>query len=187
MNTIVIITVLITGFLITCAGLALFFTRRGKNILNSIARYDKYVVCHLKNKNTDFEEIWKVVPTIDFLTTVGKHNYNLNPKYSLLKWKGRLHYSLNESDVIPEYPTRTNLTEEILIQVDETDTAIQNRAYKIIYGKQKDIALILCAFALVLSLLTSIYVIYSIDNMTSTIQTVYNSVQPALSNYSIVR
>ena len=183
MNMITMLIVFLMGFGVIASMLFLTMSRTGKNILTSIAFRKKYVVCHMKNENTGFTEIWKVVPPTDKLTSVGKHHYNLKPEYSIIEWKGRLHFQLSEGDVIPRYLSRTNTKEEILIQVDETDTAINTRAYKIIYGKQKDIALIIGGIALLIALLTAIYAIYSIDKFGSAIQTM----QMIYSNVSVIR
>lgn len=155
------------------ATMFLFLMRKGKNILADIIFNKKYVVCHLKNENTGFVEIWKVVPPTDKMTKVGNHYYNLNPNYALLSWKNRLHFQLNRGDVIPRYFERTNSKEEILIQVDEIDTAINTKAYKIIYGKEKNITLLICAAALLLALVTAIYAIYTIDKINATMTIIY--------------
>lgn len=176
MNAILMIVTMFMGFIVVASIMFLFMTRPGKNIIAEIAFRKKYVICHLKNEHTGFEEIYKVIPPTDRITLVGKHHYNLNPNYATISWKNRLHFVLNDGDVIPRYLDRVNTNEEIIQQVDETDTAINTRAYKIIYGKQKDIALILCAVALMVALLTAVYAIYSVDKMTTALQIVYSNV-----------
>jgi len=173
MNTIYIFLAIIFAIIIASVGIFLTLTRQGKNFIKTILFNRKYVVCHLQNKNTGYEEVWKVVPPADCITNVGKHHYNLNPKYSILSWKKRLHFVLNEGDVIPEYLNRKGTNEEILIQVDETDTAINTRAYKIIYGKKMDIALIVCGVALFLSLIVAIYAIYTIGKISPLVEWLY--------------
>ena len=173
MNTIYLLIAIIVAIIIASIGIFLFLTRQGKNLVKTILFNRKYVVCHLQNKNTGFEEVWRVVPTTDYITQVGKHNYNLNPDYAILSWKKRLHFILNEGDVIPEYLKRTGSNEEILIQVDEIDTAINTRAYKIIYGKKMDIALIVCGVALFLSLIIAVYAIYTVGKVTPLIEWLY--------------
>lgn len=176
MNIYIIIIYMLLFFGIVASGMVLFFTRWGKNRIAEMAFRKKYVVCHLKNENTGFEEIWKVVPPVDKMTLVGQHYYNLDAKYALMTWRGRLHFQLNEKDVVPEYLKRTGSTEEILIQVGETDTAINTRAYKIIYGKEKNIALILCATAFMIAILITIYAIYKINSFETTMQFVLTKV-----------
>jgi len=165
-----------TIFAVSVAGIAVFFllTRQGKNIVQTILFNRKYVVCHLQNPNTGFEEVWRVVPPADAITLVGKHHYNLNPKYAIMAWKNRLHFRLSEGDATPEYVGRTYTdTQEILTQVDEIDTAVNTRAYKIIYGKKMDITLILCAIALFISLIVAIYGIYTISQISPLIEWLY--------------
>lgn len=173
MNTIYIFLAVIFTVIIASVGIFLFLTRPGKNIIQTILFNKKYVVCHKVNKQTGFEEVWRVVPNPDFITTVGKFDYNLNPRYAILSWKGRLHYRLNENDVIPEYPQRKDTNEEVLIQVSEVKTALHNNAYKIIYGKKADLALILCAIALFLSIIVALYATYTIGNISPMIEYLY--------------
>lgn len=176
MNMSVVIISMVLFFGTISCGMVLFFTRWGKNRIAELAFRKKYVICHLKNENTGFEEIWKVVPPTDKMTLIGKHYYNLDPKYAMMRWKGRLHFQINEKDVIPEYINRTDSKEEILIQVGETDTAINTRAYKIIYGKEKNIALILCAVAFLIAILIAVYAIYKINSFEATMQFVLSKV-----------
>lgn len=173
MNMIYLLLVVIITIIIASAGIFLFLTRPGKNIVTSILFNKKYVVCHLYNKNTSFEEIWRVVPSPDFMTKVSKFDYCLKPEYAIMRWKGRLHFRLNEADVIPEYPQRKDTKEEVLIQVSEVKTALHNNAYKIIYGKKADIALILCAIALFISIIVALYAVYTIGNISPMIEYLY--------------
>lgn len=174
MNTIYIFLAIIIALLIAGVGIFLVLTRPGKNIVTTFLFNKRYVVCHLMNKQTGFEEVWRVVPPSDCITQVGKHNYNLNPKYALMSWKKRLHFKLNEADSTPEYIRRTYTdVNEILTQVDELDTAVNTRAYKIIYGKKMDLALILCGIALFIALIVAIYATYTIGNITPMIEYLY--------------
>lgn len=186
MNTIYIFISLIIVVLAVGTGVFLFLTRPGKNIVTTYLFNKKYVICHLNNKNTGYEEIWKVVPKPDFMTTVGTYDYNLNPNYAIMSWKKRLHFMLNEADAIPEYPKRKDTKEEVLIQVSEVKTALHNNAYKIIYGKNKDIALILCAVALFISIIVALYAIYTIGTISPMIEYLYAH-PPGNPNVSIVK
>jgi len=185
MNTIYIFIAIIFAVLIASVGVFLTLTRRGKNLIKTMFFNRKYVVCHLQNKNTGFEEVWKVVPNPDFITTVGKFDYNLNPNYAIMSWKKRLHFKLNEADVIPEYPKRTDTNEEVLIQVSEIKTALHNNAYKIIYGKKMDIALIVCGIALFLSLIVAIYAIYTIGTISPLVEWLYAHPPQELGNTAV--
>jgi len=104
-----------------------------------------------------------------------------------MEWKKRLHFKLNEGDATPEYLTRTYTdVNEILTQVDEIDTAINTRAYKIIYGKKMDIALILCGIALFLSFIVAVYGIYTIGQVTPLIEWLYAH-PPTNGNVTVLR
>lgn len=185
MNIIYIFLAIVITIIIASTGVFLFLTRPGKNIVTAFLFNKRYVICHLNNKNTGYEEIWKVVPKPDFMTTVGKYDYNLNPNYAILSWKKRLHFKLNEADVIPEYPARKDTKEEVLIQVSEVKTALHNNAYKIIYGKNKDIALILCAIALFISIIVALYAIYTIGTISPMIEYLYSH-PPGNSNVTFI-
>jgi hypothetical protein len=174
MNAIFILLAIIAFFVIVCSGIFLLFTRQGKNLLVQWTKNKKYVVCHIKSASTDFVEIWKVVPAADYLTQIGKYDYDLNPKYAVLVWKGRLHYTLNENDVIPAYLSRLDSKAEILIQVQEVRTALHNKAYDFLYMKNKNIALILCGVGLVIAILVAIYGIYEIQRVAPLIQWLYD-------------
>jgi hypothetical protein len=173
MNIIYVVFAIITTLIIAGTAVFLTLTRQGKNIVIEYMFRKKYVVCHLQNRNTGFEEIWKVIPSPDFMTKVSKYDYNLNPNYAIISWKNRLHFQLNEADVIPEYPKRHDTNEEVLIQVSEVKTALHNNAYKIIYGKKMDIAIILCGIALFISLIVAIYAVYTIGKITPMIDWLY--------------
>lgn len=173
MNIVYIVLAIIAFFLIAGIGIFLFFTRIGRNLLTQIVFNKKYVICHVVNENTDFEEIWKVVPKKDSLTKVNKFDYDLNPRYALLRWKGRLHFRINDKDVIPQYVGRTDSNEEILIQVQEIRTALHNNAYDWLYAKKQNIALILCGVALFISLLVAVYAVYKIGQISPMIEWLY--------------
>jgi hypothetical protein len=173
MNPIYIITMLIMFFMLAGIWLYLSFTRAGKNLVTKILFNKKYVICHLKNSSTDFIEIWRIVPEKDFITTVGKGKYNLNPAYALLNFNHRLHFMLSENDVIPQYIKRTNTNDEIVIQVKEVKTALENKAYELLYGKYKDIAMVIACIGLLIAICVSVYAIYTIQNISPMIEYLY--------------
>lgn len=170
MNIILMFLFLVTIFLIAGVWFVLAFTRSGKNLVIQYTKNRKYVICHMNSTHTDFVEIFKVVPEKDFLTSVGRGVYNLNPNYSALTWKGRQHFIIDEADVIPKYTKRSGTNEEILIQVKETTTALENRAYTILYGKYKDIAFILACVGLLIAAVAAIYASYEISQVSALIQ-----------------
>jgi ABC-type glycerol-3-phosphate transport system permease component len=177
-----IIMIIIIVLLFLFAGLAiafLMFTRQGKNIVAGYFYNKKYVICHIKKEATDFEDIWKIVPKPDYLTKVGKFDYDLNPNYSILKWKGRLHYLLKEGDVIPQYITRKDTNEEILIQVQEVRTALHNTAYDFLYRKNQNLALLVAFAALALTMIVAVYAAYEISKVDSAIQSLISLQQSA--------
>ena len=186
MNMIYILISVIISILLASTGIFLLLTRPGKNLVTEFLFNKRYVICHLNNKNTGYEQIWKVIPKPDFMTTVGKYDYNLNPNYAIISWKKRLHFKLNEADVIPEYPQRKDTKEEVLIQVSEVKTALHNNAYRIIYGKKADLALILCAIALFIALIVAIYAVYTIGTISPMIEYLYAH-PPGSANVTIIR
>lgn len=151
----------------------LAFTRVGKNLITRMFDGKKYVICHIKRASTDFEEIYNIVPKPDYYTTVGKYDYNLNPKYALMRWKGRLHFQLNEADAIPVYLNRTEDKAEVLQQVQEIKTALHNKAYNFLYGKAPNIALIIACVACAIAILVAIYGIYEIQKISPMITYLY--------------
>lgn len=174
MNSLVyIITGIIMFFLIVGMTLFLLFTRRGKNITAQIIFNKKYVVCHLTRPASDSEEIHRVVPKSDYMTTVGKYDYDLKPEYALFRWKGRLHYLLEENDAIPKYIKRTDSNQEILMQVQEIKTALHNRSYDFLYAKNKNIALIVACAGMFIAILVAIYAIYKIGQISPMIEWLY--------------
>lgn len=168
MNYITLISLCVTTTLVIGITLFVSFTRRGKNMLISATKSKKYVICHLRNPNTEFEEVYKIVPSKDYLTHVGTNGvYDLNPRYASMTWKGRLHFTLNQNDVIPMYPNRTSNTDEILIQVREVETALNNKAYDELFKKQSNTVLLLAGIALVISLSVGVYTLYELSQLKS--------------------
>lgn len=166
MNILYILFAILMFIIIAGSGIFLFLTRPGKNLMNTVVFTKKYVVCHLRNDNTEFEEIHRVVPNSDYLTPVGGFDYNLNPAYRALSWKGRNHFILQKNDVIPRYLERQDTKEEILVQVQEVRTALHNKAYGFLYAQKQNLALILCAVALFISLLVALYAVIKIGQVT---------------------
>lgn len=183
MNLISIFVLLFVLIIVSIAGF-IFCTRQGKNFMISTFKKNKYVVCHLRRTSSDFEEIYLVVPTADFFTVVGKYTYNLNPAYAMMRWKGRLHFVLNENDAIPKYLSRFDTKEEILMQVAELKTALHNRAYDFLYVKNKNMALILAAIGLGISIFIALYAVYEIQKIEPIIS--YIASHPAQQSSSII-
>lgn len=127
----------------------------------------------MKRQSTDFIDIYKVVPEKDFLTHVANGQYNLNPAYAMMIWKGRLHFLLFENDSIPKYVNRTGSNEEIMFQTKEITTALENRAYDFLYQKNKNIALILAGVGLFISIMVAIYAAYEISQVAPILQWLY--------------
>ena len=165
MNGATIIVMVITMFITVGIVLFMAFTRQGKNIYHQIFNSKRYVICHLKTASTDFIHDYRVVPEPTYLTKVRKGTYDLNPIYATLKWRGRLHFNLNENDVIPQYPGRTGSRDEILIQVKEVETALNSSAYDELFKRDRMTALMLAGIALLITILTSIYIIYELSQI----------------------
>ena len=166
-----VIAIMITMFIFMGIIYAVF-SRQCKNLFHKIVHAKKFVVCHVKMTSTNFVEEWLVRPAPDYLTKVGKYQYDLNPKYHILEHKGRLHYLLHENDAIPKRVTPyTN--EEILFQVEEIKTALENRAAEWIYRKNNSIALIGMALAWFLTLVALIYLLYKIQQISPILDWLY--------------
>lgn len=162
---------------IVVVGIVFFlaFTRAGKNLTKRLLDSKKYVICHLKRPSTDFDEVHYIIPSPDYLTVVGKFDYNLNPQYAMMKWKGRLHFHLNEGDSIPDYLHRKDSKEEILCQVQEIKTALHNKSYSFFYGKSTNVAMIIAIVACAISILVAIYGIYEIQKISPLITWLYEN------------
>jgi hypothetical protein len=133
----------------------------------------KYVICHLRHASTEFVDVHLVVPSGDFITNVGKGVYNLNPAYAVISYGKRLHFVLNENDVVPAYFSRTNSNQEIIIQVKEVKTALENKAYELLYGKMKDIGFIIACLGLLIAIVVGVYAVYTIQNVSPMIEYLY--------------
>lgn len=163
-TTIIIVVMII--FFITMIGSVLFllFTRRGKNIVTKILFSKKYVTCNLINPATDFVDKWYIVPKADFYTKVGKYFYNLNPQYASKKLEGRLVFDLDLNDAIPLYQTRTNSNEEIIQQVIELRTALENNVKEFLFKKQSNLILIAVAVGWLITIIVLVFAIYTIQS-----------------------
>lgn len=167
---IIMIIVVITTF-IFMIGMVLFlvFTRKGKNTVTKIVYRKKYVICNLINPSTDFVDEWFVVPRPDFYTKVGKYHYNLNPTYATKKLNGRLVFDIDINDAIPLYQKRKNTEEEIIQQVIELETAIDNNVKEFLYRKQQNMALIIAFVALAIAIVVALYAIYTVQSNNATL------------------
>jgi hypothetical protein len=172
-TTILIIVAIITAIIFISTAGFLLLTRKGKNIVQEYCNNKKYVVCHVKGESTGYIEDWKVVPKPDYLTPVGPYDYDLHPRYAALSWKKRLHYNLNEGDVIPDYSSRKDTPGEILIQVQEVKTALHNKAYDFLYKKNNNIALIVAFAGWIVTIIVLIYLAYKLTAMTGTLDIIY--------------
>lgn len=150
--------------------LFLTLTRKGKNLVTKLVFRKKYVICNLLNPNTDFVDEWLVVPRPDFYTKVGKYHYNLNPNYSKRKDKGRLIFDLDRNDAIPLYIERTNSNEEIIQQVIELETAIDNNVKEFLYKRKDNIILLIVGIGWLLTIIALIFAIYSIQSNNAQIE-----------------
>ena len=180
MNLILVAVMVMMVLLVGLSGAFLMFTRQGKNIVITYIQNKKYVICHVKKASTGFIDEWKVVPKPDYITKVGSYDYDLNPRYAVLEWKKRLHFMINEGDVIPQYLSRTDSNEEILIQVQEVRTALHNTAYDFLYRKNQNLALLVAFAALFLVLIALVYAVYEIqkvDSLLSAASVVRESIQ----------
>lgn len=153
----------------------LVFTRNGKNLVTKIIRNKKYVICNLTNPNTDFIEKWYIVPRPDFYTKVGKYHYNLKPEYATSRENGRLVFNLDKNDAIPLYPNRTGSNEEIIQQVIELETAIDNNVKEFLYKRKDSIVLIIVGVGWLLTLIALIYAIYTIQSTNGTMKALMQS------------
>ncbi|MDD5407070.1 MAG: hypothetical protein PHE73_09055 [Sulfurovaceae bacterium] len=171
------VTLLITILLLFgLIGVSLFmaFTRQGKNLYVQLFHRKKYVICHLKHLATDYMDVYRIVPEKDYLTPVSKGIYDLNPNYKLFEWKGRLHFLLEENDVVPKYIQRKDTTEEILIQVNEVRTALNSCAYDELFGKKKEIAIFIACVGLLISILVGVYTVYELQKLNDLLLLVIN-------------
>lgn len=180
---IITIIVAITTFIfMVLSVLFLVFTRKGKNLVTKVISSKKYVVCNLLNPNTDFVEEWLVVPRPDFYTKVSKYHYNLNPEYAKRKVNGRLVFDLDKNDAIPLYSKRTNSNEEIIQQVIELETAIDNNVKEFLYKRKDSIVLLIVGIGWLITILVVIFAIYSIQSNNAQIDSLKAIVEAKLSS-----
>lgn len=164
----------VTTILLWVAGIGLvvsmffytFFPRQTKNMWIRVTKRKRYVVCHLRYSNTEFEDSFNVVPEPDGLTEVKKYSYNLNPKYAIMVWKNRLHYVLHEKNCIP-FHFAVDDKAEILFQAMEIQTALNNDVTEYLFTKRKEI-LILGLF--VVAIVAVLGVIFSVIRMNELIE-----------------
>ena len=186
MNIITLVIAIIIVLIMAIVVIFFAFTRQGKNIIVKLFQNKKYVVCHLKRDATDFVDIHNIVVRPDYLTKVGKFDYDLNPNYAILKFSGRLHFLLHEGDVVPQYIKRKDTNEEILIQVQEVRTALHNTAYDWLYRKKQNIALLIAFAALALTIIVAVYAAYEISKVNSLLEIVASTLQNVNSGNTIV-
>lgn len=172
MDYITVVIATIIGMMIFMGVIYAVFSRQCKNLYHKYVHARRYVVCHLKMPGTQFTDEWDVVPEKNHFTTVGKYQYDLNPKYAILEYRGRLHFKLDENNAIPRHLDHDN-NEEILFQVQEIRTALENRAAEWIYRKNNSIALIGMAIAWFITLIALIYVIYKMQQVSPILDWLY--------------
>jgi len=144
-----------------------FFPRQTRNFWIRVTKRKRYVVCHLRYSNTEFEDSFNVVPESDGLTEVKKNSYNLNPKYAIMVWKNRLHYVLHEKNCIP-FHFAVDDKAEILFQAMEIQTALNNDVTEYLFTKRKEL-LILGLF--IVAIVATIALCYSVIRMNELIET----------------
>lgn len=145
-----------------------FFPRQTKNLFVKITKRKRFVVCHMRYANTQYEDEFIVVPESDFLTEVKKFSYDLNPKYAIGYWKKRLHFVLDESNTIPKHFEKDN-NDEIVFQAMEIQNALNNNVTEYLFTKRKEI-LILGLFAI--AIIATVALIYSVVRMNEVIEKV---------------
>ena len=137
MNIFLVIGIIFTLFI--TALIYILFPRQTRNFIVAIRKRKKYVVCHLKRCNTDFIDIYNVVPESDKLTHIDNFDYNLHPKYSVLKYKGRLHFLLNEENSIPA----TTIQPDLVFASHEIRDGLNNKVVSELFTRKKDIMLLI--------------------------------------------
>jgi len=168
-------------FLVAFAAIGLFcyalFPRKTNNLLMKLipAWEKRYVVCHIRYVSGKTEP-WKVIPSKDGLTLVGKYHFDLAERYILMKYEGRPHYILDERDSIPiSLIERTK--EEIIFQSAEIQTALTNTVMEYLFSRKKDILIIGLFVVAILSVLGIMYAAYEISSMKEAIAQTNSIVQ----------
>lgn len=166
---------IIVIFLIVFA--ALRFRRKIKNTYTAIFDFKKFVVVHVRNPATKFMDTYNVVPNFEGLTSVGEFQYTLRPDNAIMEWKGRLHYLVDKDDTIPKSISERT-SKDVLVSVYQVRSALRSKAYDILYGEQKNIALLVCFIALMITIVIAIYALYTINNISPMVETIYQKIQP---------
>jgi len=146
----------------------LFFPRQTKNLYIRVTKKKQFVVCHMRYANTKYEDEIVVVPESDFITKVKAFSYDLNPKYSIGFWKKRLHFVLDENNMVPLHFEKDN-NEEIMFQAMEVQNALNNNVTEYLFTKRKEI-LIIGLF--IVAIVAVIALIYSIVRMNELLEKV---------------
>jgi len=174
MNITVIILVAFAAIGLFCYAL---FPRKTNNILMKYipAWQKRYVVCHVKYVS-GITEAWKVVPSKDGLTKVGKYSFDLAERYMMMRYEGRPHYILDERDSIPlTLKDRTN--EDIIFQSAEIQTALTNTVMDYLFSGKKDILIYGLFIVAILAILGIMYAAYEISTMKEVIAQTNSIVQ----------
>lgn len=155
-----------------------FFPRQTKNLLVRITKRKRYVVCHMRYANTKFEDEFNVVPEADYLTRVGKLFYDLNPVYAIMFWKKRLHYILDENNVIPLHLSK-DTNEDVIFQAKEVQNAMNNNVTEYLFTKRKDILIIGLFIVAIVAVIAMIYSIVRMNELLEKINLIGSMIEAA--------
>lgn len=156
---------------IVIAVLVFLFPRQSKNTFYSIfGKYRKrYVICHMKY-SSGLEEIFNIIPNLKGLTQVGNYSYMLEEKYALMRWKGRLHFLLDEADSVPKH-IEPSSKDDIIYQSAVIQSSIDTSVMDFLFAKKKEILINILIILVIVCILVIIYNIYSIRELGAIIQT----------------
>ena len=139
------------------------FPRRTNNVLvKFIPAWNKrYVVVHIRYPSGKLEP-WLIIPNLQGLTTVSKYAYNLDEKYAVLRYEGRLHFIVDEINAIPaQFEPVTK--EQVIYNAAEIKTALNNTVMEYLFSRKKEL-LIMGLFGLaILSILFMVYLSYELS------------------------
>ena len=157
--------------------------RQVNNLIIRIFKRKQYVVCHMIRANTDFIDVYNIVPHPDKLTDVGdKGAYNLDEKFSDSKRNGRLNFILHEGESIPKilkeeereifyfrkarkikisfgFPEK----DDLLFQAKSVHNALSNNVAEYLFTKKKDVYYIILALIIAILIVALIYTAYVLN------------------------
>ena len=159
------ITVLIIVLPIICIGFGYaLYPRATKNILMKIipSWYKRYVICHMMYPS-GLSDTYLVVPNPEGLTKVGRNSYMLKEEYSILKYKKRLHYILQEDDVVPVRTIPTS-RKDLIFQSAEIQTALDNTVMTYLFKGKAEIILYVVVGLVILNIFIIAYVLMALGD-----------------------